>query len=118
MNKLLSKTPIALLLSLTLCGCAIVSHSDTVKKDLDISAQQFVGKSTDDLLMMKGAPNSKAILSTGDMLWSYRTQKTGDRKGHYVTMGDPGNIQVTWYEITNYVIGSDNIIKRFTSSVE
>lgn len=115
-NKLV--TLCALLLLLTLAGCAIVSHEEVVQKELDNSAEQFVGKSVDNLLLVKGSPDSKETLSSGDMMWGYRKQKTGSPKGYGLYIGEPDNTPETWYEITNFIIGNDKIVKRFSTSVD
>jgi hypothetical protein len=111
-----------LLSPLTLTGCA--SHSEIVKKQLDSSAKQFVGKSADDLLMKKGAPDFKEKLSTDDIVWTYRSQKTGRNKGWTMTMTagreKQGSSQssFTWYETVNFIIGADGIVKKYSTSVD
>lgn len=109
-----------LLLPLALTGC--MSHSEIVKEELDSSAQRFVGKSTDYLLMEMGASDFKEKLSTGEVVWTYRKQKTGEKKGMTITIGGAGKDSSrplsTWYETINFIVGPDGIVKKYFTSVD
>ena len=48
----------------------------------------YVGKSKDELLINKGAPDFKEQLSNGDILWTYRNSKTGKYRGVTISTGD------------------------------
>lgn len=101
-------------------GCA--SHSETIQRRLSKQANPFVGKSTDELLIKKGPPDLKEKLSSGDEIWTYRTSKTGERKGWTMTIGSARETRqphiTTWRENINFVISPDGIVKDYSVSVE
>ncbi len=109
----------AILLSMLLASCALgPSHSEIVRKELEDSAQKYVGKSADSLLINKGAPDFKEKLSTGEYVWTYRKSKAGNRRGMTVTMGNPGTPLLMWTETVNFIIGTDGIVKSFSTSID
>ena len=81
-----------------------------------------MGKTTDELLMKKGPPDLKERLSSGDEIWTYRTSKTGKRRGGTVTIGGAGKAPqadiATWRENMNFVISPDGIVKNYSVSLE
>lgn len=107
-------------LAIILVGCA--SHQQIQAEQLTKNATNFVGKSSDDLLKAKGPPETTVRLSTGEQVWTYRATQAGIRKGWTMTMGNAGGRPtpdyMTWREKTNFVIGTNGIVKSFTVAVE
>jgi len=114
MKKL--KKVIFLLMSVSLIGCA--GHQQAVSQRLSESAEVLIGKSADDLLKAKGPPDATAQLTSGERLWTYRTTKSGERKGWSMSIGRHVPEYMTWRENTNFVIGPDGLVKSYTVSVE
>ena len=116
MNKIVNLClPIFFLLLASFAGCA--SHNQIIQQKLSNEAATFVGKSTDELLLKMGPPDSKEKLSTGDEVWTYRSSKIGERKGMTVTIGDPNLTSpkiITWIEIINFVVGPQGIVESYS----
>jgi len=108
------------ILTLFLYGCA--GHSEIVKQELDGSANMYINKSKDVLLLTKGAPDYKETLSNGDILWTYRVVKTGEQKGVMLRIGGGDEpLQraiISWIETTNFVIDENGIVKQAYTSVD
>jgi hypothetical protein len=113
MKKIIMAT--AILVCLFFASCA--SHTEIVRKDLEGDAQKYVGKSSDILLINKGAPDYKERLSTGEHVWTYRRIKTGKKKGMTVSVGATIPVS-TWTETVNFIIGLDGIVKDFSISID
>lgn len=109
---------IILALALILFGCP--SHNEIVRQKIESSASPYIGLSIDDLVRAKGAPDSRTQLSTGEEVWTYKTSKTGEKKGMIVTIGNNNNSRrpiTTWTETVNYIIQGE-IIESYTVSID
>ena len=108
-----------LVLTVFLYGCA--GHSEIVKQELDGSANMYIGKSKDVLLLTKGAPDYKETLSNGDIIWTYRVTKTGEKKGVMLRIGGGDEPLrrpiISWLETTNFIIDEYGIVKQAYTSV-
>ena len=68
-------------------GMGCVSHYEIMRNHLREQNAIYVGSHSDELLTSKGAPDLKSTLSTGEDLWTYRTYRSGSKKGMTVTLG-------------------------------
>ena len=106
-----------LLAALSAAGCS--SHSEIVCDDLREVSVPFVGEHYDALLKMKGPPDAKDTLSSGEQVWTYRATKSGSEKGLHVSWGEGVERPVVaWTETVTFVIGADGIIKEFSIRIE
>lgn len=113
---------ILLILSFLLCTCAIgPGHYQIVQENLQQQNTQLIGLHKDDVLMAKGVPDYQAQLSTGQEVWTWRSTKTGSRKGSYLTIGGDARTNrpiISWTETVNLIIGKDGVVKEVKILVE
>ncbi len=98
-----------------------VSHYEVVRNQLQEQNSSYVGLHSDELLTSKGAPDLKSTLSTGEELWTYRTDRSGSSKGMTVSFGKNAGTDrrvIAWTETVNFVIDSTGVIKDYFILVE
>jgi len=114
------KALIFLSLSFFLFGFGCASHRHIIQKELSKEAAKYVRKKTDELLLKKGPPDLKGILSTGEQLWTYCSTKAGEQKSLTMTIGNaPSNTNIkTWRENVNFVISPEGVFRSYSVSVD
>jgi hypothetical protein len=77
-------TTMALLCSLVLAGCA--SMNEEVARQFRAEMDGYVGRSVDELILVRGVPTASVSLSTGGKVLEYSTSRTSISGGtSYIT---------------------------------
>ena len=111
---------VALLLALTFfcfaAGCA--THTEIVMNEMNANAKPYVGKHSDILKLKRGGPDTVTTLSTGEEVWTYKIRRSGEKKGFGFVNEVGDRPMITWVEVSNYIVGTDAIIKDVTLTIE
>lgn len=111
------KISISLCLLLFLQGSPL--SADAFSHDKEPSEPNFIGQTVDTLMLSKGSPSSVVVLSTGDSVWTYQLLKTdGFDCSDPTKASNTENTKLSWIETETYLIGSNHIIKSYSTSVE
>jgi hypothetical protein len=113
---------ISILMFVTICMLFIAcrSHKQIIHDELKEENEELLGKHCDELLKIRGVPDYKETLSTGEEVWTYRSTKTGEKKGVIMSVGNaPAKRPTTsWNENINFIVGKNKIIKEIIIKVE
>lgn len=74
---------------------------------------RYLGMVTADLIKIKGAPGSVAVLPSGESVWTYKALMTTEQ----APLGTGGAV-TKWTETVSFVIDNSGRVKSYTTAVE
>lgn len=106
-----------LCLALFLSGCCGTAVSSEPEKE---PLRSYLGVTTDELIRIKGAPGAIAVLSTGEAVWTYKSQINGERER--AAPDDASSLDASenmnWIETVSFIVDADGKIKSYSTAVE